>query len=94
MTFAEARRLIDKHELWRCKDADSYNVAADHLAREMAGEAADDWSDWAGGYRPVRAEQQVEVRLHNGEQYKDIAGEIRWSTRNERDVARYRVVPA
>ncbi|RWX22158.1 hypothetical protein EHH54_39385 [Rhizobium leguminosarum] len=56
--------------------------------------AEDGWIEWEGGYRPVLAGAQVEVRLHNGEQCKDVAGEIRWSTRNDRDVARYRVVSA
>lgn len=61
---------------------------------EAAGSTNEGWIEWGGGYRPVMADTQVEVRLHNGEQYKDTAEEIRWSTRNERDVAAYRVVSA
>ncbi|MBB4235070.1 hypothetical protein [Rhizobium esperanzae] len=52
------------------------------------------WIEWAGGKQPVADEVLLEVILKNGMRYEEYSDEIRWSTRNDRDVARYRVVSA
>ncbi|MDO3431162.1 hypothetical protein QWJ46_00545 [Rhizobium sp. CBN3] len=56
--------------------------------------AEDGWIEWAGGEQPVADEVLLEVVLKNGMQYEEYSDEIRWSTRNDRDVAAYRVVSA
>lgn len=52
MQLVEARRLIDKHEIWKCTDADSYNIAADHLAREISN-AVMPYAKTKREYRPT-----------------------------------------
>jgi hypothetical protein len=54
----------------------------------------DGWIEWAGGAQPVADEVLLEVILKNGMRYEEYSDEIRWSTRNDRDVARYREVSA
>lgn len=52
------------------------------------------WIEWGGGEQPVADEVLLEVVLKNGVQYQEYSDEIRWSSRNDRDVARYRIVGA
>lgn len=52
------------------------------------------WIEWSGGNQPVDDEVLLEVVLKNGMQYEEYSDEIRWSSRNDCDVARYRVVGA
>ena len=52
-----------------------------------------EWIEWSGGKQPLPDNTLVEVKLKNGMQYEEYSDEIRWSSRNDRDVATYRVIP-
>ncbi|MDH2091099.1 hypothetical protein N5K21_20410 [Rhizobium pusense] len=64
------------------------------MSERRSPQDASAWIEWSGGNQPVDDEVLLEVVLKNGMQYEEYSDEIRWSSRNDRDVARYRVVGA
>lgn len=52
------------------------------------------WIEWGGGKQPMADGVAVEVKLRNGMQYTESSDELRWSTRNDRDIIAYRIVGA
>ncbi len=60
----------------------------------MTRRQEDGWIEWTGGEQPVADDVLIEVILKNGMRYEEYSDEIRWNSKNDRDVAAYRVVGA
>ncbi|WP_313666125.1 hypothetical protein [Shinella sp.] len=60
----------------------------------MTRRQEDGWIEWSGGKQPVADDVLIEVVLKNGMRYEEYSDEIRWNSKNDRDVAAYRVVGA